>query len=301
MKRASIYSRWHLAVLGLPGIAWVVLFVALAVYGLFAMALGTIDPVLFQPRPAWNPLSWSFSTFLHVGSNTLPPHGAYWPVVSRTLVYVVLGMIGCVLVGYPVAYFVAVRARRTKLILLALLALPLLVSYMLRMLAWVGLLAPDGYVNKVLSWIGLGGSTNWLGGHSVTVVLALVYGWAPYFIFPLYAALDRLDKRYLEAAADLGASGTRTFLHVTLPLSVQGILAGVVLVGLPMTGDFFTNDLMSGSPRTSMVGNLINVYATSTLQQVTGAALAAWLLIVLALLLAYYVRSSARALRTANA
>ena len=123
----------------------------------------------------------------------------------------------------------------------------------------------------------------------------------PYFILPLYAALDRLDKSFLEAAGDLGASGFRTFVFVTLPLSTQGILAGVVLVGLPMTGDFFTNDLMSGSPRTSMIGNLINVYANSTLQQVTGAALAAWLLIFLALLLAYYVRSSARALRAVAA
>lgn len=294
--RASIYPRWHLAALGLPGIVWVAVFVAVAIYGLFATALGTIDPLLFQPRPAWNPLAWSFTTFLQVGGGMVPG-GGYWPVVGRTLVYVSVAVAGCVIVGYPVAYFVALHARRSKPVLLGLLVLPLLVSYMLRMLAWVGLLAPDGYVNKALGLVGLSGSTDWLGGHPTTVIAALIYGWVPYFILPLYAALDRLDRRLLEASGDLGAGRLKTFAFVTLPMSVQGILAGVVLVGLPMTGDFFTNDLISGSPRTSMIGNLINVYATSTLQQITGAALAAWLLLFLALLLAYYVRSSARALR----
>lgn len=299
-RRASIYPRWHLAVLGLPGVVWVAVFVAAAVYGLCAAALGTTDPLLFQPKPAWNPLHWHFASFLQVGAGMVPG-GVYWSVVGRTLVYVLLGVAGCVLVGYPVAYFVALHAKRSKPYLLGLLVLPLLVSYMLRMLAWVGLLAPGGYVNKTLSFLGLGGSTDWLGGHPTTVVIALVYGWVPYFILPLYAALDRLDGRLLEAAGDLGAGHARTFVFVTLPLSFQGILAGVVLVGLPMTGDFFTNDLMSGSPRTSMIGNLINVYAQSNLQQIIGAALAAWLLVFLSVLLAYYVRSSARALREVGA
>jgi ABC-type spermidine/putrescine transport system permease subunit I len=297
-----MYPRRQLVALGLPGFVWVLLFVAVAIYGLFATSVGTINPLLFQPEPAWSPAHWSFTTLFHVGSGLLPPHGQYWPVVSRTLVYVGLAVMGCVLIGYPVAYFVAIRAKRSKPIILGLLVLPLLVSYMLRMLAWVGLLAPNGYVNQGLNTLGIiGGPVNWLGGRPSTVVFALIYGWVPYFILPLYAALDRLDTRYLEAANDLGANAFKTFLTVTLPLSTQGILAGVVLVGLPMTGDFFTNDLMSGSPRTGMIGNLINVYANSTVEQVTGAALAVWLLIFLTVLLAYYVRSSTRALRTVNA
>jgi putrescine transport system permease protein len=166
------------------------------------------------------------------------------------------------------------------------------------MMAWVGILAPDGYANRVLHALGLtNGATNWLGGHPSTVVIALIYGWVPYFILPLYASLERLDNRLLEAAGDLGAGTVRTFVHVTLPLSAQGILAGVVIIGLPMTGDFYTNDLVSGSPSTSMIGNLINVYENSNVQQVLGAALAVWLLVFLAVLLSYYVRSSARAMR----
>lgn len=297
MQGASIYPRRHLAWLGLPGFAWVALFVGVAIYGLFASATGTINPLLFTPEPAWNPLHWSFTTLLQVGKSMLPPDGLYWPVVSRTLIYVGLAVLGCVLIGYPVAYFVAIHAKRTKPLLLGLLVLPLLVSYMLRMLAWVGLLAPNGYVNQALAKLGLAGQVNWLGGRPATVVLALIYGWVPYFILPLYAALDRLDTRYLEAAGDLGAGTISTFFRITLPLSAQGILAGVVLVGLPMTGDFFTNDLVSGSPRTSMIGNLINIYANSTVQQLLGSAMAIWLLLFLAVLLSYYVRSSARALR----
>jgi ABC-type spermidine/putrescine transport system permease subunit I len=94
--------------------------------------------------------------------------------------------------------------------------------------------------------------------EQVTVVLGLVYGYIPYMVLALYAGLDRVDQRLLEAARDLGASRRRTFLLVTLPLSRQAILAGLVVTSLPIFGDYFTNDLLSGSPRTSMVGNLVN-------------------------------------------
>lgn len=298
MRRRSLYPRRHLTMIGLPGIVWVIVFVAAAIYGLLATAAGTVDPILFQPTPAWNPLNWDYTILRHVGSGFLPPDGQYWAVASRTLIYVGIAIVGSILIGYPVAYFVALHTNRAKPLILGLLVLPFLVSYMLRMLAWIGLLAPDGYVNHVFHALGvIGGPVNWLGGRPSTVVLALIYGWVPYFILPLYASLDRLDRRYLEAANDLGAGTISTFVHVTLPLSMQGILAGVVLIGLPMTGDFFTNDLVSGSPATSMIGNLINVYETSNAQRIVGAALAVWLLVFLAVLLAYYVRSSARAMR----
>jgi spermidine/putrescine transport system permease protein len=293
-----IYSRRYLAGIGLPGIAWVGLFVAVSIYALIATAAGAVDPLLFQPVPIWNPLHWNFTQLREVGHGLLPPDGVYWVVVSRTGVYVGLAIVGCRAIGFPVAYFVALHTRRSRPYILALLVTPFLVSYMLRMMAWVGILAPDGYANRILHALGLtNGTTNWLGGHPSTVVLALIYGWVPYFILPLYASLERLDKRLLEAAGDLGAGTIRTFVHVTLPLSAQGILAGVVLIGLPMTGDFYTNDLVSGSPSTSMIGNLINVYENSNVQQILGAALSVWLLVFLAVLLSYYVRSSARALR----
>ncbi len=127
---------------------------------------------------------------------------------------------------------------------------------MLRMLAWVGLLSPQGWVNAVLVPLHIvPANFDWLDGRSITVIMGLMYGWLPYFIIPVYAALARFDTRYLEASRDLGAGTGSTFFHVTLPMSRQGLLAGTVVVALPMFGDFFTNGLLSGVSSTGMVGH----------------------------------------------
>ena len=189
----------------------------------------------------------------------------------------------------------AARRSRQARLLIGLI-IPFFVSYLMRMLAWIGLLMPDGYVNKVLIWTGLEShERNWLAGQASTVIIALIYGYVPYLIIPLFAALDRIDERLLEAARDLGATRRQAFLRVTLPLSKQGILAGAVLVALPMFGDFYTNDLISGSPQTSMIGNQINLYYQGGVQPTIGAALVILLSIFLALLMCYYVFTVARA------
>lgn len=292
-----MYPRRYLLTLGLPGLAWVGVFVALALYALIAIAVGGVDAILLSPVPAWNPAGWSSEFLRSVGSALVPTDGQDWTVFERTCVYIGLALSGCILIGYPVAYFVALHAQRLKGPILALLVTPFLVSYMLRMLAWVGLLAPGGWVNEGLVRLHLiGQPVNWLSGRPSTVVLALIYGWVPYFIIPLYASLARFDRRFLEASDDLGSKPFQTFLHVTLPLSKQGILAGVVIVALPMFGDFFTNDLVSGATQTSMVGTLINTYAQSQTEQSLAAAVAVWLMAFLAILLVPYLRSSARAI-----
>ena len=143
--------------------------------------------------------------------------------------------------------------------MLALLVLPFWISYLMRMLAWVGLLNEEGLVNRVLMGIGvLQDPYPWLEGKPVTVILGLAYGYAPFLILPLFAALDRLQTSYLEAAWDLGASSFSTFRRVTLPLSKNGILAGVAIIMLPMFGDFYTAYLLSnGRSSTAMIGNSI--------------------------------------------
>jgi spermidine/putrescine transport system permease protein len=164
---------------------------------------------------------------------------------------------------------------------------------MMRMLAWVNLLQNDGLLNKTLSVGGLfNANVDWLNGRSYVVVLGLVYGYVPYMILPLYAGLDRLQPNILEAARDLGAGRFDTFRRVTLPLSRPAIIAAVLLTCLPMLGDYFTVDLLSASPSTSMVGNLINTTVLTEGQ--TGAA-GAFVLIVLLVSLVpmlFYVRSS---------
>jgi spermidine/putrescine transport system permease protein len=296
-----VAPRRYLLLLGLPGLIWVTLFVSVALYSLLAIAFGGIDPLLFTPVPAWNPLHWSNANMDSVRSGITSLSGTEWIVFKRTCIYILVALVGCVVVGYPVAYFTAVHARRSRGLILALLVVPLLVSYMLRMLAWVGLLAPGGWVNAVLVPLHIvPANFDWLDGKPVTVVLGLTYGWIPYFIIPVYAALARFDTRYLEASRDLGAGTAATFFRVTLPLSKQGLLAGIVVVALPMFGDFFTNGLLSGVSSTAMVGTLINTYAQSQTDQALADAVAVWLTVFLAVLLLPYLRSAARAAREAG-
>jgi len=124
--------------------------------------------------------------------------------------------------------------------------------------------------------------------------MGLIYGYVPYMILPLFAALDRISPSLLEAARDLGASGFDVFRRVIVPMSIPGIAAGMLLVALPMMGDYFTNDLLSGSPGTSMIGNLINTSVTTPGQQGQAAALLLLVLVVLALPMIWYTRTSAR-------
>jgi spermidine/putrescine transport system permease protein len=170
---------------------------------------------------------------------------------------------------------------------------------MMRMLAWIDLLQQGGLFNKALSFVGLPGNTDWLGGKSVTVIMGLVYGYIPYLILVLYAFLDRIDQSLLEAARDLGLSKVRTFWHVTLRLSKPALIAGTFITVLPMVGDYFTNQLLSAAPGTTMIGNGIEGLLQSPGQTGQGAVLALMLLFVLLIPMIYYVLSTARASREA--
>ena len=217
----------------------------------------------------------------------------------RTFVYVIAALAICFLIGYPVAYYIARLSGRRRGLLLALLLAPFWINYLMRMLAWVNLLQTDGYVNDVTAAFGFD-RVNWLDGRAVTVVLGLAYGYVPFLVLPLFAALDRIDPRLLEASRDLGMGPATTFLRVTLPLSRQGMLAAAVITALPMTGDFYTADLLSGSPRTSMIGNQIEFYLFEGSQKSAGAALVIILSVALMVAMVYYLRSidrSARELR----
>jgi spermidine/putrescine transport system permease protein len=187
-------------------------------------------------------------------------------------------------------------AGRRKVLFLALLIAPFWISYMMRMLAWIDLLQTGGYVNRALLDLHLiAQPVNWLGGNSATVVLGLVYGYIPYLILVLYAGLDRIDQRLVEAGRDLGLNRARTFWRVTLPLSRQAILTGMLITVLPMVGDYFTNQLLSGATSTSMIGNVIDSQLNNSTQQAQGAALSLLLLAFLLVPMLYYVARTRRA------
>jgi spermidine/putrescine transport system permease protein len=198
---------------------------------------------------------------------------------------------------------VARRAGRWKILLLVLILAPFWINYIMRMFAWQNLLEVDGYVNDILMGVGiLDEPRNWLAGHPETVILGLVYGYIPYFILPLFAALDRIDASLLEAARDLGASPFWTFVRVTLPLSKQGILAGLVIIMLPMFGDYYTPDLMGFSRAPiRMIGNEIYTRLHHGISEPEGAALTMLLMVFVGILMVYYLVSVSRAQREARA
>jgi len=278
--------------LAIPGTIWLAVFFIAPLYVVLAIVFGRIDPVFRTPLPVWNPLQWNPAQFNYVFSHLVGKEGFFGPALLRTLVYVLLASTLCLVVAYPVAYYTARFARHKGLVLTLLIA-PFWISYMMRMLAWVNLLQNDGLVNRALS---LGGvfhvNVDWLSGRSSTVIVGLVYGYVPYMILPLFAGLDRISGSVLEAARDLGAGRVSTFWRVTWRLSLPAVVASVLLSCLPMLGDYFTNDLLSASPGTSMVGNLINNSALAPGQ--TGQAGAFVLLVLLVSLvpMLWYVRTT---------
>jgi ABC-type spermidine/putrescine transport system permease subunit I len=278
--------------LALPGTLWLILLFLVPMYVVFAIVFGQVDPVFRTPLPVWNPVQWNTVQFTDVFRHIVGSEGFYGPALLRTAIFVASASVICLLIAYPVAYYTARLARHHRKLLLALLIAPFWISYMMRMLAWVNLLQNDGLVNRALGLGLFSVNVDWLNGRSFVVILGLVYGYVPYMILPLYAGLDRLQPNILEAARDLGAGRFDTFRRVTLPLSRPAIVASVLLTCLPMLGDYFTNDLLSGFPRTSMVGNLINNTVLTPGQ--TGQA-GAFVLLVLVVSLApmlWYVRSA---------
>jgi spermidine/putrescine transport system permease protein len=294
MRRSREPNAGLWAALAAPGIGWLLLFFLAPLYVVLAIVFGGVDPLFRTAVPVWNPLQWNSDQLIYVLSR-IGPGGVYLPALLRTVLYVGVASILCLAIAFPVAYYVARLAGSRKGLLIALLIAPFWISYMMRMLAWVNLLQNDGLFNRVL---GLGGlltvQVDWLTGQPVVVILGLVYGYVPYMILPLYAGLDRLSQPMLEASRDLGANRVSSFLRVTLPLCRPTILAAVLLTCLPMLGDYFTNDLLSASPKTAMVGNLINDSVQAPGQ--TGQAGAFVMLVLLATVLPmfYYVRVTLR-------
>ncbi len=286
-------GAWLWRAAALPGSAWLFAFLVAPLYVVLAILFGTIDPILRRPIPGWNPANWDPTQFTYVLSNLFGQDAIFGPAILRTAAYVAIASVLCLAIAYPVAYYAARIAGRRKGLLLAALIAPFWISYMMRMLAWVNLLQNDGLVNRLITFGGIWDTqVDWLGGHSATVVLGLVYGYAPYMILPLYAGLDRIPASLLDAGRDLGASRFQTWRRVTWRMSRPAVIAAVILTCLPMLGDYFTSDLLSGNPSTSMVGNLINSAVLTPGQTGQAAAFVLLVLLVSLVPMALYVRVS---------
>ena len=261
-----------------PAILWLLLLTIAPLLIVLVVSLATRGPygkTIYAFTPA---------NFLHAF------HPLYLRAYWRTIWIATTTTLLCVVVSYPVAYFLALRAsERWKRTLLVLTVIPFWTSFLIRTYAWILLLRSEGVINSALMSSGFTGAPLRLLYSDFAVLVGQVYGELPFMILPIYVALDRLDVRLLEAAQDLGANRFWTFVKVTLPLSRPGLIAGIVLVFIPSLGAFITPDLLGGA-KSVMMGNLIqNQFAQ--LNQPFGSALSLILTAAVLLLLAIAFKS----------
>jgi ABC-type spermidine/putrescine transport system permease subunit I len=287
------YPRWYWPSFTAPGLIWLAVFFILPFYVVLSVAFGTVDQVFRNPLPVYEPWWWSFSTFSTTLEKFTTGDQIYLDPLIRTLIYVFAASVICLVVGYLVAYYTARHAGGRRGLILILLVAPFWISYLMRIYAWQSLLQPDGYINDFLGIFGKA-PVEWLAGKPITVILGLVYGYIPFMILPLFGNLDRINQNLLEAGRDLGASPWQTFRRVTLPLSKPAILAGLVIVSLPMFGDYYTNNLL-GSTETSMFGNLIDNSVGLAGRGPEAGSLVLILIVIVMVPMLYYLRATRRA------
>jgi len=218
--------------------------------------------------------------------------GVYMSLFWKSIRMSLTVSIAVVLLAYPVGYFLALGVRKRKYVLLLLIIAPFLTSYLLRVLAWKVILGDAGVLNSFLSWSHVRGPDEpitWLLYSQFAVMLVLAYVWVPFVALPIFVSLDNMDRSYLEAAGDLGAGRLRTFVRVTLPLSLPGVVAAFLFVFIPTIGEFVT-PLLVGGTSGYMYGNAIQDLFTRGTAWQTGSVLALFLLGVVAVLMALFGR-----------
>ena len=178
----------------------------------------------------------------------------YWGVLWESILYSLISAFICLLLGYPVAYYIAHRGAVAQKILYMLVMLPMCMSFLLRTLAWVGLLQDTGIINDFLEFIGIGRVQ--LIRTPAAVVLGMVYNYLPYMILPLYSTIVKINPRLIEAAEDLGCNTFQVFRRVTLPLSIPGILSGITMVFVPAVSTFYISQKLGGTD-TVLIGDVI--------------------------------------------
>ena len=178
----------------------------------------------------------------------------FLPTLGISVWYSLISALICLVLGYPVAYFIAHRSPTTQKILYMLIMLPMCMSFLLRTLAWVGLLEDNGIVNSILGFLGIGPLT--MIGTPGAVILGMVYNYLPYMILPLYAIIVKIDGRLIEAAEDLGCTPVQVFSKVILPLSMPGILSGITMVFVPAVSTFYISQKLGGTD-TLLIGDVI--------------------------------------------
>ena len=261
----------------LPGIAWLAVFflVPLGFLGYQSLQSGSFE--------SGYSFTWEFSN--------------YWDAIStyneqliRSFLYAGIATVIALLVAYPLVYWIAFRGGRWKNLFLILIVAPLFVTYLVRTLAWLNILADEGPIVNTLKTLGILGSDGRLLATGFAVVAGITYNFLPFMALPLYVSLEQIDSRLLEAAEDLYASKRQAFLRVTLPLSLPGVFAGTLLTFIPAAGDFINAQLL-GTPQQHMIGNVIQSKFLELIDYPAAAALSFVLMATILIGVLLYARA----------
>jgi len=260
--------RLATGVLVLPGVVWLAAFFLLPLAFILVVSFGAVDPsghvTLGNPN-------------LDNYREALRPE--YVRVVWNSIYYALVTTVLSIAIGYPIAYWISRYGGRRKVLLLILVMLPFWTSYLIRTYAWMIILRDNGILNTVLQAVGLTTEPIPFLNTDFSVILGMTYGFLPFAILPLYVSIDRLDDHLVQAGRDLYASGRGAFIHVTLPLTMPGIVAAALLTFIPALGDFVTPDLLGGA-QTTTIAKIVQVIFTSGRDWPSGSALGFLLMVV---------------------
>jgi len=215
----------------------------------------------------------------------------YLRILSYSLLVGFETMIIALLVGYPMAYYIARAPARQRSLLLFLILLPFWTNFIIRIYAWIMILRAEGFLNSFLQWLGIISKPLDILYTPTAVLIGMVYEFLPFMVLPLYTSLEKIEQAQLEAAADLGAPPWKAFLRVTLPLSTPGMIAGTILVFIPAMGMFVVPDLMGGA-KTMLIGNVIRNQFLTARDWPFGAAASMLLMLLTMAFTLYYTRKA---------
>ncbi len=268
--------RWAPYLFLLPGGLWLVVFFVVPMLVMLAVSLqeGTLSTG-YQ-------MTWNFGIYLEVVSDWAPQLG-------RSIVYALIVTAATLLIGFPIAYTIAVRGGRMKNVLLLLVILPFFTAYIIRTLSWKLILADNGFLLGTLKDLGLMAPGDHVLATPLAVISGLTYNFLPFMVLPLYVAIEKIDPHLMEAANDLYANRFHAFRRVLLPLSMPGVIAGSLLVFIPAVGDFINAEIL-GSRDTTMIGNVIQRLFLETNAYPEASALGFVLMAGVLLMVALYTR-----------
>ncbi|HXU84675.1 MAG TPA: ABC transporter permease [Verrucomicrobiae bacterium] len=259
--RNRISARLGAVLLVAPGVIWLIVFFLVPLGIIFVVSLGTKDAAGHVVLDRLGLQNYAQAT-----------RPEYLPAFANSLRYALITTILSIGLGYPIAYWISRYGGQRKILLLILVMLPFWTSYLIRTYAWMIILRDNGVLNGILRSIGLIDEPLILLNTDLSVILGMTYGFLPFAILPLFVSIDRLDPNLVQAARDLYASGRGAFLHVTLPLTMPGVIAAALLTFIPAIGDYVTPDLLGGA-QTTTAAKLIQVLFTSGRDWPYGSAL----------------------------